>query len=204
MQRSIVIRPLQAQITRNVEGVLEKMDPYIVFKLGTQKHKTHVCKNGGKQPTWTDTLTFDNIENESFVLFEVMDDNLFKDEVIGSGSLQLSSLQQMSTSPQWVPFFHKGNTAGQILMEIQTQGMEMPMTYGMSGASGIPTAGTYGSYGMKSGESGMGSMQMQPGMHMQPGMQTQPGQPGMQSQPGMQYGMGGQFSGNQTGYNPYK
>ena len=178
MQRSIIIRPLQAQITRNVEGILEKMDPYIIFKLGNQKKKTNVCKNGGKQPVWSDTITFDLIENESFLVFEVMDDKLFKDEIIGTGSIQLSILPQMSTAPQWVPFFHKDNTAGQILMELQSQGIEMPVTYGMSGTSGIPTSGTYGTYGAKSG---------------------------MQS--GMQPGMGGQFSGYQqgnTGYNPYK
>lgn len=64
---------------------LTKMDPYVKVQVGSVQHKTTPHRNGGKNPRWEETLTF-NYNNEEFINFQVLDkDTLTADDYIGSG-----------------------------------------------------------------------------------------------------------------------
>lgn len=116
---NLIIKPLSAVLTHDTE-TFGKMDPYIKVIVGGQVQKSSVCKNAGKFPSWTDTMTFRR-GTEDIVNFEVWDDDdASKDDLIGQGSLAFSAIiSSKNQYNDWVPLTYKGKSAGKTLINIQ-------------------------------------------------------------------------------------
>lgn len=56
--------------------------------FGGQQYKTSVCKEGGKNPSWTETFTF-NSATDTNLRVEVWDDDVGNDDLIGAGTFNL-------------------------------------------------------------------------------------------------------------------
>ncbi len=69
MSGSLVIKPLQAKLTRDTD-TFSKMDPYCQVVIGGQTVKGKVCSSGGKNPHWDDSISVKRT-NESVLHVEV-------------------------------------------------------------------------------------------------------------------------------------
>ena len=67
------------------------MDPYVVLKLGSQSFRTKTHSNAGKQPSWFDVFEFQRTNEEALEL-SVYDDDIGKDDLVGSGIIYVSKL----------------------------------------------------------------------------------------------------------------
>lgn len=117
MSGTIVIKPLQAKLTRDVD-VLSKMDPYCLVMIGNQKVHGTVCKSGGKTPKWEESITVRR-NNEPFLYIEVKDKDTFSsDEIIGVCQINLDELSSQSVTARWQPLFYNQKPAGDLLVEL--------------------------------------------------------------------------------------
>jgi len=118
MSGELKIKPSKAKLTRNTE-VLGKMDPYVKVIVGDKKAKGAVCQDGGKTPTWKDTISIHR-SFEPVCYIEVYDkDKLTADDIIGVGQIDLNALQPGTNKATWYPLFHKQKSAGEIKIEIE-------------------------------------------------------------------------------------
>lgn len=53
----LTVKIESAELIRDVESV-GKMDPYVECEVGDASFKTEIQKEGGKNPTWNQELTF--------------------------------------------------------------------------------------------------------------------------------------------------
>jgi len=137
MQSGILfLKPLQAELTHTTEGIIGKMDPYIVFTLGNQKVKTSVCKNGGGKPFWSDVITLNKTSGDELLFIELWDASIMKDKYIANCQVSLVNLSQLGHVSQWIDVFFEGKPAGKLLLDISCQ-----MT-GQQGQTGIGQAGS--------------------------------------------------------------
>ena len=70
-----------------------------------------------RTPKWNDTITVQRSGEPNFFL-ELLDEETFKDEVIGVAQIDLTGLQSQVVSIKWYPLFHKQKPAGEILIEL--------------------------------------------------------------------------------------
>lgn len=66
-------------------------DPYVRIYFGGQQYKTSVCKEGGRNPSWTETFTFNNATDTNLRV-EVWDDDIGNDDLIGAGTFNLMKI----------------------------------------------------------------------------------------------------------------
>ena len=116
MSGTLVVKPIEAKLTHDTE-TLGKMDPYCRVLIGGQHVKGKVCEDGGKNPKWNDTIVAQRNGEPDFYL-ELLDDDTFKDDVIGVAKIDISFLQSQTVSAKWYPLFHKQKPAGEILLEL--------------------------------------------------------------------------------------
>lgn len=83
----------RAALTHDTE-LVGKMDPYITWKHGDKTYKTTVQKNAGKNPVWGEKFKLPVVDRavNSTMRFSVMDEETFKDEVIGMADIDLNQL----------------------------------------------------------------------------------------------------------------
>ena len=86
----LLIEPKTARLYRDTE-TFGKMDPYIKFKCGGKKKKTKTHKNGGKTPSWSDSITMDASGPDLQII--VMDEDTFSDDTIGTYTLKVSDIK---------------------------------------------------------------------------------------------------------------
>ena len=48
---SLSIKIISALLTRDTE-MFSNMDPYCIIEVGSHRHQTKTCKEGGKKPAW--------------------------------------------------------------------------------------------------------------------------------------------------------
>ena len=108
------IHLLEAHITHKTQ-TFGKMDPYVKFNSREQEWKSPICKNGGKEPKWEMAhwdcqvhYLGDDLE------FHVWDDEIGRDNVIGSGKTKLSALAIHGGFDEWFEIEYKGEPAGKI------------------------------------------------------------------------------------------
>jgi len=74
-------------------SLLDKTDPYVRVKVGSQTEKTTTKSDAGKQAAWDEILVFslDATANVSTVHFDVFDEDTLSDDLIGRGSVPLQT-----------------------------------------------------------------------------------------------------------------
>jgi len=119
MQGTLYLKPLQAELTHNTEGIFGKMDPYIIFTLGNQRIKTSICKNGGKKPYWNDVITFTKDISDHILSIEIWDDETVKrDKYIANAHLDLNDFISQGHVIPWVDLDFETKGAGKLLLDI--------------------------------------------------------------------------------------
>lgn len=89
MEGLFVIKVIGCRLTRDTE-FLGKMDPYCLMQVADQKAMTTVKQDAGKICQWNETFTFYVKENDT-VRFQVFDEDPGSDDLVGEGSLTVSS-----------------------------------------------------------------------------------------------------------------
>jgi len=188
-QGTLIIKPSAGRLTHDTE-IFSKMDPYVKVTCGQQTQSTRFHKNGGKNPTWTDSLTF-NIRGEDMIQFDVHDkDDFGKDDWVGNCSISMTEVATKQSHSNWYNLSRKGKSSGQIMIQFEFHNTGQKKDKAGKNQMGMGMQQPMGMQQMGMQQMGMQQMGMQP-MGMQPmGMQQQPMgmQPmGMQQQPmGMQ------------------
>lgn len=111
------IHLMEAHLTHDTQAI-GKMDPYVKFSSREQEWKSPICNNGGKNPKWHDhgdakwDIQVHYLGDE--LEFHVWDDEIGRDESIGSGSTKLSALAVHGGFDEWFEIQHKGKPAGKV------------------------------------------------------------------------------------------
>jgi hypothetical protein len=183
-----------------------KQDPYIklMMDLETVVSKTH--NNGGKNPTWNQTLFLNIIPGQTVLKVECWDSDAASDDFIGGAVINLDPVLRAGSQDLWVDLrTQSGSNAGQVRLVIYfkskavavptqfggqtpyaTPGQPMPQQFYAPPPMGAPMPGQY-AYAPAPGMPVPVPQYAypQPGMPMMPGMpMQQPGYP-VQMQPGM-------------------
>merc|ERR1712226_324735 len=105
---------------RNIEkkGILGKADPYVKLTLGKQKAKSLTVTNN-YNPEWNFISTFDvNRKTSENIIIEVFDEDLGKDDALGSTFLDVTSIQkQKHLIHQWISL--ENCKSGEILLSAE-------------------------------------------------------------------------------------
>ena len=118
MAGNLTITPFSATLIRDTD-YFDKMDPYVVLKLGASFWKSPICHGGGKNPAWTGASTSFKRTNEDLLTIELWDkDNASNDDMIAQGTFLVNKVEKVGTLSEWVPLTHKGKDAGKILLKI--------------------------------------------------------------------------------------
>ena len=82
--------------------MMKKADPYVLIKLGEDKHKTKTVNNS-QNPTWNYVVELDITEaSPRQISFEVFDDDIGNDTPLGNVTLDLDTLmQKQNLESQW-------------------------------------------------------------------------------------------------------
>ena len=102
---TLTIKPTCAKLTYDTE-IFGQMDPYVKVRVGNQEYKTKTANDMGKNPTWNDTFTF-KINGEQTLDFYLYDKDVGKDDYIGEGKINLSTLYQRRQISDWFPVQRK-------------------------------------------------------------------------------------------------
>ena len=82
MAGNLTITPFSATLIRDTD-YFDKMDPYVVLKLGAIIWKSPICHGGGKNPAWAGASTSFKRTNEDLLTVELWDkDNASNDDMI--------------------------------------------------------------------------------------------------------------------------
>lgn len=121
-QGNIVIRPIQANFTRDTD-LIGKMDPFIIAMMGNQKHRGNVVQDGGKTPFFNDTFVFTRGQEKS-VFLEIRDkDDMTANDLIGISEIPLGRIELSGGKlVDWFSVYYKKQPAGQIMVEATIQG----------------------------------------------------------------------------------
>ena len=127
---TLIVKPQTAQLEHAHKGLL-KFDPYAVFKVGVQTQTSSVCKDGGKHPSWTDTLKFD-INGDQEATVELYDKGtLAKDKMIGRAVIPFHQILALKNATQWYDLMLEGKEVGKIMVHFEY----LPMAEGANGGA---------------------------------------------------------------------
>jgi len=115
MPGNIVLRPLEANLTRNMPNI-EKIHPYYVVALGRTKIRSQPAKKGGKTPEWEESVSVPSAEATSCRLKLKAKRTLLPDKTIGVCNIDLNELNEDKIS-RWYDVVHKNKPIGRILIE---------------------------------------------------------------------------------------
>jgi C2 domain len=119
MGRTLMIRPVAAQLTHRTDFILFKMDPFVEIAIGPNRYKTTVHKNGGKRPQWNETFTHELYGNEGDMSVIVWDQDRRKVDLVGETKINLGQVLANGSSSNWYELFWRGKTAGRILINLE-------------------------------------------------------------------------------------
>merc|ERR1712166_1651611 len=177
-QGTLIVKPSAGRLTHDTE-IFSKMDPYVKVTCGAQVQATKFHKNGGKNPTWTDSLTF-NIRGEDMLQFDVHDkDDFGRDDWVGNCSISMQEVATKQTHSNWYNLSRKGKSSGQIMIqfEFHNTGQKKDKKDKNPQGMGMQQQGMQQQpMGMQQQPMGMQQqhMQQQPMQQQQMGMQQQP------------------------------
>jgi len=114
---NLIIRPLEAHLTHKTE-LIGKMSPYLKLILGNDFKTTPVAKRQHLNPTWNTELVL-RYHGEVSLRIEVWDKELIgKDDLVGFGTFDLSSLLTSGQFIGDVPLYYKDKDAGVVKLSI--------------------------------------------------------------------------------------
>ena len=116
--RTLLVRPVAAQLTHNTDFFLTKMDPYVEIIAGPNRYRTAVHKNGGKRPQWNETISVPLTGQESDLTAIVWDQDRKKSDLVGETRLNLGMALAHGSSSNWHELFWQGKSAGRILINL--------------------------------------------------------------------------------------
>lgn len=111
-----VLRVVRAELIRD-KSILTNMDPYVVVRTNAAEVQTNVATGQGKTPTWNNSFNI-NLSGDQILHVSVFDKNLLKDGLIGETTVNLGTSLSAGLFSGWVPLYYKGQTAGQLFLEI--------------------------------------------------------------------------------------
>ena len=117
--RTLIIRPVAAQLTHNTDFFLFKMDPFVEIAIGPNRYKTTIHKNGGKRPQWNETFSHELFGNEGDMTVIVWDQDRKKVDLVGETRINLGQVLAHGSSSNWYELFWRGKTAGRILINLE-------------------------------------------------------------------------------------
>jgi hypothetical protein len=117
--RTLLIRPVAAQLTHNTDFFLFKMDPFVEIIIGPQRYKTSVHKNGGKRPQWNQTFSHPLFGAENEIAIIVWDQDRRKADLVGETRVNLAQVLAHGSSSNWYELFWRGKSAGRILVNME-------------------------------------------------------------------------------------
>ena len=92
---------LEAHLTHDTE-TFGKMDPYVKMTCRDEEWKSSVADDAGKKPKWNNQFFDINVHYLGDDLhFKVFDDDIGKDDMVGSGSTKLSALVHENGIDEW-------------------------------------------------------------------------------------------------------
>ena len=104
----LLVKPLQGMINRNTEW-FGHMDPFLRFEFENQRYSSQVCKAGGVNPVWNDTIYFNRFTG-NLLFIALLDHETMKDhDVIGTAEIDISDIF-VKTEPTTrnINLFHDG------------------------------------------------------------------------------------------------
>jgi hypothetical protein len=117
--RTLLIRPVSAQLTHNTDFFLFRMDPFVEIVVGPNRYKTTVHHNGGKRPQWNETFSHPLFGGESEMSIIVWDQDRRKADLVGETRINLAQVLAHGSSSNWYELFWRGKTAGRILINME-------------------------------------------------------------------------------------
>ena len=117
--RTLLIRPVAAQLTHNTDFFLMRMDPFVELIVGPQRYKTTVHKNAGKRPQWNETFSHPLMGAESDLTVIVWDQDRKKADLVGETRINLGQVLAHGSSSNWYELFWRGKTAGRVLINME-------------------------------------------------------------------------------------
>jgi len=123
MPGTVTLRPILAKLgdftTALNESALAKSDSYCIAIIGKEHAESTVCKDGGKNPSWNDSLSVKRTEEEPYCFLEIKDKSLLKDKTLGIAAIDLEELKHGGQTKRWYELFHNKQPAGGILIEAE-------------------------------------------------------------------------------------
>lgn len=117
--RTLLIRPVAAQLTHNTDFFLARMDPFVEIAVGPARYKTTIHKNGGKRPQWNETFSHQLFGGESEMAIIVWDQDRRKADLVGETRINLAQVLAHGSSSNWYELFWRGKSAGRILINME-------------------------------------------------------------------------------------
>ena len=112
------IRPIKADFSESSNRFF-KEDPYVILYIGDREFKSHVDRQGGLHPHWTDCFSIK--AHDASMYIKVYDREHFAvDDLLGEGLVLFSAIewhQFMATKS--FPLFNKDRQVGNILLEFE-------------------------------------------------------------------------------------
>lgn len=168
MPGTLVFRPIEANLNVTDKDVIGKMDPYCLFHVGGQNFKSQVCKSGGKNPHWNDSISVQMPPSGGVVQVELKDKDMLVDDKLGSFELDLNEVTSLGQVRKWYPIFSKDRPAGEILIETTFSGSGYSQGIGNQGLQqgfqqGMGHQGLQQGYGIHQTQSTMVNRVVPPG-----------------------------------------
>eukprot|EP00347_Sterkiella_histriomuscorum_P023555 403334191 len=105
-----------AKLKRDV-NTFTTMDPYVQLKVNGLIYKTKVCKDGGKNPRWSEEFEISCNDPSEILEIKVMEEAfLLNDDDIGRCQIKLSQLMHGKGITEWFVLLWKNKRAGEILL----------------------------------------------------------------------------------------
>lgn len=112
-----VLRVVRAELTRD-KNLLTTMDPYVRIRTNAAEVQTNVAIGQGKTPAWNNTFNV-NLAGDQIIHISVFDKQTLKDGLIAETTLNLGTSLNAGRFSGWQPLYYKGESAGQIYIEIE-------------------------------------------------------------------------------------
>lgn len=97
---TLIVRPTSAKLTYDTE-FFGSMDPFANITIGSSTQKTRTANDMGKNPVWSDTLTF-NIRGDQQMHVSLFDKDVgSKDDYIAETSIPLLDIFSKKTHSEW-------------------------------------------------------------------------------------------------------